>query len=68
MRTKKDFADLIVYGVPLPFDEALEIPLPEGFYVCMECKEVTDYWEPGMVCAGCEARGERQFEAQHDEG
>ena len=39
-----------------------EVDLPDGFYVCRGCKTVTNYWEPGDVCEGCEAEGERQFE------
>lgn len=45
---------------PLPDMKPLD--LPEGFYVCMECGQVTSYWEPGQVCASCEAKGERQME------
>lgn len=41
-----------------------EVPLPKGFYYCMECGNVTNYWEPGFVCPKCEYEGERQFEQE----
>jgi hypothetical protein len=43
-----------------------EVASPDGFYMCMECHKITNYWKPGQVCEGCEARGERQQEEQHD--
>lgn len=44
-----------------------EVKMPDGFYVCMNCKKVTNYWKPGMVCEGCETEGERQQEEQHEQ-
>jgi hypothetical protein len=38
-----------------------------SLYICMDCKKVTDYWKPGMVCYACEAKGERQMEQDRDD-
>ena len=37
-----------------------EVPLPKGYYVCLQCKNVTNHYKD--FCAKCEENGERQFE------
>ncbi len=38
---------------------------PETAYVCLVCKNITDYWKPGGVCEGCETEAERQMDEKH---
>ncbi len=62
MRTSDDYANALIFGIPLAPNPDIEVPLPKGFYICMDCHEISNYWEPGMVCATCELRGEQQQE------
>lgn len=62
MRSSEDYMNALVFGIPLPPSPDIEVPLPEGFYVCLQCKTVTNYWAPGFVCANCEAAGEREID------
>jgi hypothetical protein len=57
-----DWENFLFFGGEMPslVEDIPEVPMPVGFYVCMDCKEVTNYWKPGNVCENCERIAERQ--------
>lgn len=55
-----DFHEFIMGRGPFPVLDIPEVPLPDGFYVCMSCKQVSSYYPRGGICQSCEARGELQ--------
>lgn len=47
-------------------DKLEEIPDDQGFkYSCPECGALNNWWPNS--CYPCEAKGERQFDEEHDE-
>lgn len=46
------------------YQDDIEVPLPQGFYICRNCKQVTHYWKPGELCSQCEYESEFRFEQE----
>lgn len=64
MALAEDLNSFLYFGGAEPnlADGVEEVPMPEGYYACMDCGKVTNYWKPGMVCGLCEMKGEQQME------
>lgn len=58
----------LFFGGEMPslLDSRPDVPMPDGFYACMGCKTVTDYWPHGGWCENCEYEGERDQMDRHD--
>ncbi len=48
MRTEKDYYNLIVLGVPLPFEPDKEVPYPEG-WVSVDEKTGCHFWNNKLI-------------------